>query len=266
MDPELETALTRFASSVPVLVALDFDGVLAPIVTRPEDARATPAARRALDRLAGAPGVTTAIVSGRPLAELRDLAGPPDAVLLVGSHGAQRSSAEVLLDDRQRTLLSRLGDELDRVSAGLPHTRVERKEFAAVLHTRPALEAGLPRTYAQASAATRPLRDLPGVYLTEGKEVLEFSVVDSGEHNKGVALRDLATRANVRATLFVGDDVTDEAGFAVLDDDAGDLTVRVVPPDAVTPTLARHTVPDPDAVASLLHRLADLLTADRRGN
>jgi trehalose-6-phosphatase len=65
---------------------------------------------------------------------------------------------------------------LERISADLPGTHVERKAFAAALHTRPALEAGRPETFARARAATSALRNSPGVHLTEGSQALEFSV------------------------------------------------------------------------------------------
>jgi trehalose-phosphatase len=261
MDAALDRALRAFAAVPVALVALDFDGTLAPIVSRPVDARATPANRRAVERLSRADGVTVAIVSGRPLEELRRFAEPPDGVLLVGSHGVQRGTTHVSLDDGQRALLDRIGAALDTVSAGLPHTHVERKAFAAALHTRPALEAGLPESFARAQAATATLRELPGVHLTEGKEVLEFSVVDSGQHNKGVALRELVQSAGAQATLFIGDDTTDEAAFAVLDDAAGDVSIRVLPAGSGIVTRARHTVADPDEVAAVLELLADLRDA-----
>jgi trehalose-phosphatase len=112
-------------------------------------------------------------------------------------------------------------------------------------------------TFSRARAATGSLGQLPGVHLTEGKEVLEFLVVDPVAHNKGVALRELIDETGARATLFIGDDLTDETAFAVLDDDAGDITVRVSAPGQAT--RARHAVADPDGVARLLHHLADLL-------
>lgn len=258
MDAALDQALRAVATKPAVLVALDFDGTLAPIVTRPEDARSTPAGRRAVERLAAADGVTVAIVSGRPREELRRIAQPPDGVVLVGSHGAQRDTAQVDLDDARRELLDRVAATLEEVSAGLPHTRVERKAFAAALHTRPALEAGLPQTFDRAWEATSALRRLPDVHLTEGKEVLEFSVVDPGRHNKGVALRELVRSVGADAALFIGDDTTDEAGFAVLDDDAGDVTIKVAAPGNAPVTRARHTVADPDEVAAVLERLAAL--------
>jgi Trehalose-6-phosphatase len=58
-------------SATRLLVALDFDGTLAPLVDNPDDARMTPRARDALVRLAGAENTVVALVSGRGLANLR---------------------------------------------------------------------------------------------------------------------------------------------------------------------------------------------------
>ena len=79
------------------LVAVDFDGTLAPIVARPEDARPASGAIEVLAALAARLGVV-AIVSGRPAAEVVELAGLPDnsPVRVLGHYGMQRWRAGVL--------------------------------------------------------------------------------------------------------------------------------------------------------------------------
>ena len=54
--------------------------------------------------------------------------------------------------------------------------------------------------------------------------------------------------------LYAGDDVTDERAFAILDDDAGDVTIKV----GEGPTIARHRLADPEAIAAMLTILASL--------
>ena len=89
-----------------VLVATDFDGVLAPLVDDPADSRPIDGSVALLERLARA-GTPAALVSGRDLASLRAVAGvePASPVILIGSHGAE-SSVELdlgaTLDDRAR--------------------------------------------------------------------------------------------------------------------------------------------------------------------
>ena len=88
---ELRAALSAFAARPRVLVAVDFDGTLAPLVTDPLHARAVPGGLEALHDAAALDGVTTAVVSGRDLATLEVLTaiGPDDGITLIGSHGAE---------------------------------------------------------------------------------------------------------------------------------------------------------------------------------
>jgi trehalose 6-phosphate phosphatase len=91
------------------------------------------------------------------------------------------------------------------------------------------------------------------VHLTLGKEVVELAVVDV---TKGVALTLLRDRLGLPfgtgGVLYIGDDVTDERAFAVLDDDSGDVTIKVGPGE----TLARHRLEGPEDVAITLEYLA----------
>ncbi len=262
-DPgsDLDAALTAFARRPQVLVALDFDGVLAPIVLDPDAAAPLARSAAALRSLVELPGTHVAVVSGRTLADLRRLADPPPSVALVGSHGAQVADehgrdigAAASLDGSTRDLLARASAALHEISGRHPGTYVEDKPAGTVFHTRRA-----DRDVAEVAAreAADGPGSWPGVRRTLGKEVVDLSVVE--DVDKGVALGRLrdAVGLPVGGTLYVGDDVTDEHAFEVLDDASGDLTVKV----GEGPTAARHRVADPERVADLLVRLVEL----RRG-
>jgi len=128
-------------------------------------------------------------------------------------------------------------------------THLELKPTAAVLHTRRADRR-------HAAAATEATLDgpahWPGVFTTRGKEVVELSVIEVG---KGGALGRLRSLCAADAVLYAGDDVTDERAFAILDDDAGDVTIKVGPGT----TAARHRLRDPDEVARMLAHLVELI-------
>jgi trehalose-phosphatase len=259
LPARLVEALRVLAARPDVLLALDFDGCLAPIVPDPDDARPLPEAREALHRLVQAPGTTVALVSGRSLDALRRLAAPPPRALLVGSHGAEYAGATASddadgdgPDGPARHLLRRVIDAVARIVEEHPGTTMETKPTAAVLHTR---RADRPEAEAATAAALAGPATWGGVHAMRGKEVVELSVTDV---TKGTALRRLRAVAGLVAggggVLYAGDDVTDERAFAVLDDDAGDITVKVGNGD----TAARHRVADPQAVAVLLQELAAL--------
>lgn len=255
----LVTALAGFAARPAVLVAVDFDGTLAPLVADPSTSRPLPAARDALHALAAVDGVRVALVSGRQLADLRRLADPPPGAVLVGSHGAELELPATVgapagpaqpaeLSAPAGLLLAGVVEQLQAIAAAHPGTSVEVKPSAAVLHTRGADRALAAAATAQALAGPAALA---GVHAMRGKEVVELAVTDV---TKGTALLRLRTMLGLPAAggvLYVGDDVTDERAFAVLDDDAGDLTVKV----GDGPTAARHRVPDPGSVAALLQTL-----------
>lgn len=260
-------AVEAVAASRPLLIGLDFDGVLAPIVARPGDARALPGTLDAVSRLAQVPDVTVVLVSGRARDDLLALTGldPDGEVLVIGSHGAERprwprGAGEVTrgggaaddgpgLDEAARQRLAEVQARLEALAAEHPGAHVEHKPAAAVLHTRQLVGGESERVAAQALAS---LAEVPGVHVTRGKEVVEASVVET---SKGAALGWLRDQVGARAVLYLGDDVTDETVFGSLRD--GDLGVKVGDGE----TAAAQRLADPEAVRDLLHHLARTLTS-----
>jgi trehalose-phosphatase len=243
LGPALRAALDRLARVPRLLVASDYDGVLAPIVTDPARAFALPEAMAAVRGLAALPGTTVALVSGRARRDLAALAGTPPAVRLVGSHGSELADG-IRLAPAQAELRERLAATLPELLQDYPGTWLESKPTSLVLHTR---TAASPEVGAAARAVVRSgPGSWPGVHLTDGKEIVELAVVAT---HKGTAVAALREESAADAVLFLGDDVTDENAFAVLRDQ--DVGVRVGPGQ----TLARYRVPDPPAVVQVLERL-----------
>jgi trehalose-phosphatase len=97
----------------------------------------------------------------------------------------------------------------------------------------------------------------PDVHVMPGKNVVELSVLEA---NKGKAVVTLAQATSSQATLYLGDDVTDERAFAALDPASGDLTVKVGDGDSA----AAHRVPDQRSVVELLELFVDLRRAGQQ--
>ncbi|MDK1361881.1 trehalose-phosphatase [Arthrobacter sp. zg-Y1219] len=246
----LYEALQQLAATDTLLVALDFDGVLAPLVEHADDARPLPGSAAAVRALGALPHTFTAMISGRALDSLRRAASPAPETLLIGSHGAEAwtgpNAEPLLLTPDQAELLGRAREAVEEVVNSHPGTWLEAKPAGVVLHTRSAPDN-------IASAATDAARDsllaLDGVQVTDGKRVLEASVVHT---NKGEGIRALRTLTGATAVLFAGDDVTDENGFAALL--PGDLGLKIGPGD----TRASFRVDSPHAFTTVLETLLEI--------
>lgn len=255
VPPELEAAVRSFAAVHSILVALDFDGTLAPHVDNPDQARALRESREAVMRLLALPGVRVAFVSGRALVSLQHVADPPEGVLVAGSHGVELQlddpGAELELLGAELAQLSELAAVLDRLSATVDGAWIERKPAGFALHTR--LVANPLGAELQQTARSSVEAEMPGLRVIEGKNVLEFSVRRS---TKGDAVRRLREHTGASAVFYAGDDATDEDAFATLGD--GDLGLKI----GQGHTRAEHRVRGPEEVAQVLRLLADIRTVE----
>jgi trehalose 6-phosphate phosphatase len=241
---ELTDAITTIAATPRLLVALDFDGVLAPIVEVPSQARPLPRTADAVRALSELPATTVALVSGRGLTDLAAVSGLAAPVQLIGSHGGEFEGTDgIALDDAARARLDDLADGLRALVSGEPGVMLEDKPAGIAVHVRNA-ERGVAARVLDAVRAGPGSR--PGVSATPGKEVLDLAVL---EVSKGLALDQLRERIGATAVFFAGDDVTDETAFERLR--AGDIGVKV----GEGPTAAAYRVADPQAVAELLEAL-----------
>lgn len=230
----------------PLLVGLDVDGVLAPIVERADQAALLPGVIETLTALAAhAPDVAVAVVSGRAVQDLEQRYGFPDAVMVVGSHGLEtRHGAPLHLDaDEQHTLdqLNVLAQAAAR-DAG-PGAWVEHKPASAVLHVRevdPSTSDVVLRQLGRLAAM------VPGAHVKHGHEVVELMARHT---SKATALAHLRHLTGAAGVVFVGDDRTDEEAFATLG--PHDLAIRVGPGDTVAPV----RLGNPHAVLAWLEAL-----------
>ena len=247
LSPELLAAVRRVAGAGHLLVAMDFDGTMAPLVDHAGDARALPRSAAAFTALTDLPRTTTALISGRALDSLRAVASPPEETLLIGSHGAEvwmgPGSSELMLDDAQRELLAEVRRELEGIVEQAPGTLLEDKPAGVVLHTRLAADDVAEDAVAAARAV---LQDRSGVFLKSGNRVLETSVVNA---SKGEGIAFLRQAAGATAVAFAGDDTTDEDALASLV--PGDLGVKV----GLDFTQAEFRVEAPVHVCELLEAL-----------
>ncbi|WP_065488964.1 trehalose-phosphatase [Rhodococcus opacus] len=243
---ELRRALSRVARTPRLLVASDYDGTMAPIVSDPEKAFPHAESVRALRALASLAGTTAAVISGRALKDLAALSRLPAEVQLVGSHGSEFDIGFIhAIDADAKKLLGEITEELTRIATLHAGTSVEAKPASVALHVRnaDAEEGALALAAVRADAGQRV-----GVQVTEGKSVIELAVVAT---DKGHALDLIRHQDGATAAVFVGDDVTDEKAFARLQ--GPDLGVKVGPGES----LAEFRVSTTEDVATALAFLLD---------
>lgn len=246
-DPTALAALVA-AAKRPLLIGLDIDGVLAPIVSHPDDSRLLDGIASALSDLTAVDDVFIAAISGRALASMRTF-GLPDPVGLAGSHGleeADQAMDPLDADEQQRLdlLIDAASEAARRAGDG---ALVEQKSASVALHIRMA-----PAETGDAAIAwlARTAAEVDGAELKHGSAVLELFARTA---SKGVAVARLAARHAAATTVFVGDDITDEDAFAMLGPD--DVAIKVGDAE----TVARYRLEDPIAVREWLRALAALL-------
>lgn len=289
-----EVALRDLATADSLLLALDFDGVLAPLQDDPSTSRMVPESASAIAGLAGLPRTRVALVSGRDIATLRRLSEAPDSAWLIGSHGAEaelgsdaaRKGTSSLLRSPELTpaeaeMLAAIDTHLDAFEHTLPGAD-EHPGSAATMGSAAAMGAvdsgdadgpsdflierkpysrtvhtrGIAPEAAAAlhEHATEVVAEFPDIRVIEGHDITELAVKQA---TKGDGIRLLARAGEPTAMGYLGDDVTDEDAFAAIDEltDARTLNAGLTVKVGSAPTRASWRIADPAAVAELLGRL-----------
>lgn len=221
-------------------LVFDVDGVLAPIVARPELAALPEETRSELRRLSGR-YLLVACLSGRAGEDARRLVGVED-VTVVGNHGLELEPRAVEL----APAIARFRD-----SVPLP---VEDKGLSLTYHYREATdEAAALRELERVAARAQA----DGLRARWGRKVLEIRPpIDA---DKGTAVRALLTRIGARRALYAGDDATDLDAFAGLDASGLDYALRIAIASAEGPAELRDradlVVENPAAFLAILRGL-----------
>jgi len=248
-----EAALAATLRQRPLL-AFDFDGTLAPIVARPEDARISQAVSARLRALGTR--LPLAIVTGRTVDDVRGRLGF-EPRYIIGSHGAEdpldpSASAgltAVLAPVRQR-LLAR---HAQLAAAGVV---IEDKGASLAMHYR------LSRHREQALALIADLLSPPDEAWRVFGGKMVVNIVPRDAPDKASAVRALVARCGAAGAVFAGDDINDEPVFESAP--AHWLTVRIGRVGlSERHSAARYFLDSPNEMAMLLERMLALLPPPR---
>lgn len=251
MQREVSSALARAPR---VFACLDYDGTLAPLAPTPDDALPLPGTASLLRALVTQPGVDVAIVSGRPIDDVRRFIDV-DGAYYVGVHGA-----ELCVPDGQvhlahgveavRPAFDEIRVRLQQVVGTCAGVVIEDKGAAITCHYRLAdvASAVAARAAVAALAEEYQRRGVP-ITVSDGHAVREIRPAGVDKGTTVYAL--LAVHAPDALPIYIGDDRTDEDAFAALPPSA--ITIRVGA--AQEPTRARYRVETPAAVQDFLRTL-----------
>lgn len=239
-----------------VFVCLDYDGTLTPIVSRPELATLPDSTRETLRELATYCPV--GVISGRDRVNVQQLVNV-DSLIYAGSHGFDISGPKNL--KIQHEMGAQFLPILDQVEASLHEqldsivgTLIERKKYSVAVHYRLTGSQDLPVVRSAVEAVLSQHSDIRAIH---GKKL--YDLQPGIDWDKGKALMWLLAALNIPRdgvmTFFIGDDVTDEDAFRVLQDE----NIGMIVEDTARYTYATYRLNNPDEVVQFLRYLTTAL-------
>jgi trehalose 6-phosphate phosphatase len=229
---------------------LDIDGTLVPIAPDPWSVRPAPILPELLAGAGRRLGGALAVVSGREIGQIEAVTDG-SVGHVAGGHGAEFrfGIAAPVQDAEPRPDIGDLEAELRPFAEANPGLLLEPKRAGIAVHYRQAPHLAAQVRAAMAATLAAPWRR--ELALLQGDHVLE---IRSPLHNKGTAVRRLMQEAPFlgRRPIFIGDDISDEEAFAVVQELGG---LAVIVGDR-RPTRATRELASPDEVLRMLARLA----------
>jgi alpha,alpha-trehalase len=213
-------AIRRLREGRHLLLLLDFDGTLCEFNPDPEAVILSDVRRRLLLNIAEKQDASIAIVSGRRLADVRTRARLPGENYHAGLHGLEIEGHGDRFEHphARKTIdvIRSLIDDLSRDFASLPGVFVEDKGLSAVAHFRSASPEHAEKVHAVVDHRARPFITSGELRVMNGACMIEL--LPNIDWNKGNAVAWIRERvessaAKPVASVYIGDDVTDEDGF-----------------------------------------------------
>ncbi len=240
---------------------LDYDGTLAPLMPRPQEAQLPEETRSTLSELSHADKLLLAVVSGRKLEDVKRKVGLA-RIIYSGNHGLELSSPKVKFEELATPgylcVLRRIRDDLTARLSGFPGVTFEDKDITFSIHYRTVDPSRIPELKTIFHEATIVYLIRNRIKIKEQNKVLEIWPPVNWDKGKIVkwllARQELAGDAGDRLPVYVGDDMTDEDAFRALRERGVTIFVRGRP--GVSD--AEYYLKDQREVGELLKRLLEL--------
>lgn len=258
---EWETFAAGVRAAPHIIVLSDYDGTLTPIVSRPEQASLSPEAREVLAALAQKHTFSVGIISGRALAEVRDMVAVEE-IYYAGNHGLELEGPGLSFihpaAESSRTEMKALTRKLTARLAGIKGVIVEDKGFSVSVHYRMVAPNNVAKVAVVFQEVTAPALSHGRIRVTPGKKVWEVRPPTDWHKGKAVEtiVEKLKTALSLQAplTVYLGDDFTDEDAFKVVRPPHG-WSILV---GQSSPSSAEYFLNDSSEVIKFLSRLLKL--------
>jgi trehalose 6-phosphate phosphatase len=249
----------RLKAADHVLLLVDYDGTLTPIVDKPELAILGHKTRQLLQKLARNRNYTVGIISGRALSDLKSKVGLDD-LIYAGNHGLEiegfgSSFLEPVAEEMQ-PLFNMLHKALSATMKGIRGVFIENKGLTLSVHYRLAVDKEETKVKDAFQRVTDPLNLTGNIKITQGKKVYEIRPPVDWNKGKAVAwlvakLKDISRKRRI-LSVYLGDDLTDEDAFKMINKIGG---ISVIIGSDSNNSEARYFLKSPEEVAELLEIL-----------
>lgn len=249
---EFKNIKNKINSNEPIFF-LDYDGTLTPIVSHPEDANLSNAMRETIDDLAKQ--CIVVIISGRGLTDLQQRVGLSN-VYYVGSHGFEILGPNNLKNElpEAKALLPELekAEQILKEKIQFKGSQIERKHFSIAVHYRNVDQEEQDQLVQSVKNIGNDFEDLKTSY---GKKVIELRPALDWHKGKALLwlLENIPLTRKKRFSIYIGDDLTDEDAFNVLEENGLGIVVQD-PQEKDRSSRANYALSNPEAVQTFLQK------------
>ncbi len=245
-----------------VLLFLDYDGTLVKFKKRPEFAVPTRRVIRLLEKLKGNNSVSVTIITGRPLDQIRDMAGVP-GINYSASHGQQMRMADGDTFEWEKArkagpLIKRIKSAAEKELHGISGILIEDKKTSLAVHYRKVGRKDVPGIKSSVTKLFKKLNSGGILGMIEGSDVME---IRPRGWDKGKAVKMIMKRYRPSAVIYIGDDTTDEDAFRALRSNVHAITIWVRN-GSKRQTYACYSLKDPEEVLGFLDWLSSFCAAN----
>ncbi|MCD6358535.1 MAG: trehalose-phosphatase [Dehalococcoidia bacterium] len=253
---EISAKLTETES---ILLLSDYDGTLSPIAKKPDLANMPSRTKQLLSTLARQKHFAVGIISGRSLDDIRKKTGI-DGITYVGNHGLEIEGPDVSFvvphSEEIKRIIQSLNHTLTQIMKPIEGVLVENKGLSISIHYRMAAETSIGEIESALTRATDILHTQGKFKLYQGKKTYELRPATSYDKGKAVTIltdryRELWRRGSI-LSIFMGDDLTDENGFKVINENGG---ISIFVGEKNSSSAAHYFLKSPLEVEQFLNRL-----------